>query len=237
MDGAPARGRAAWLTSAGRALLDLLFPPVCPGCGRAGVLLCDDCRARIQIIDAVELREPPARLSAIASAALFAPPLREAIHRFKYDNTRDLAGPLAAVMAAGWPRLGLAADVLMPVPLHARRLTERGYNQSALLARGLAQALAMPVDERTLIRRRHTRQQVGLGPEERRANVADAFVCRGAVRGQRIILVDDVCTTGATLEACAAALADAGAASVQGYTLARARWLPGQPAPDAAPTL
>jgi len=236
VDSVPVRAHAAWLTSAGRALLDLFFPPACPGCGRLGVLLCDNCRARIQVIDAIEPRQPPARLTAVASAALFAPPLREAIHRFKYDNTRDLAAPLAEVMVDAWLRLGLAADVLMPVPLHARRLAERGYNQSALLARQLGQALGIPVDERTLVRRKHTRQQVGLGPEERRANVADAFTCQGDVRGRQVILIDDVCTTGATLEACAAALAAAGAGPVQGYTLSRARWLPGQPAPDSEHT-
>lgn len=198
-----------------------------------GVLLCPECRARIQEIDAVEPRHLPVGLTAIASAALFAPPLREAIHQFKYDNVTGLAAPLAELMAAAWPRLGLAADLLMPVPLHARRLTERGYNQSTLLARQLSRSLGIPVDERTLVRQRHTRQQVGLGPDERHSNVADAFVCRVQLAGQRIVVIDDVCTTGATLEACAAALIGAGAGLVWGYTLARARWVAGQPAPDA----
>ncbi len=137
-------------------------------------------------------------------------------------------------MAAAWLDRGLAADIIAPVPLHPSRLAERGYNQSALLARVLAAEVGVPLDERLLIRHRATAHQVGLGQAERTRNVTGAFACRGAAAGKRVMLVDDVATTGATLEACAVALREAGATNVAALTLARARWPSGQAAaPDA----
>ena len=118
----------------------------------------------------------------------------------------------------------MPADVVVPVPLHATRLRERGYNQAALLARELAQRAELPVNERTLVRKRATAPQVELGARERRENMHDAFGCSdGALAEKRVLLIDDVCTTGATLEACAIALRESGAHSVQALTLARAR--------------
>jgi ComF family protein len=109
------------------------------------------------------------------------------------------------------------------VPLHPRRLRERGYNQSSLLARELAKHIDLPVIENCLIRVKQAKPQVRAGDvRERRRNVADAFVCRDAeVSGKQIILIDDVCTSGATLESCATALKNKGAMSVWGLTLAR----------------
>jgi ComF family protein len=157
------------------------------------------------------------------ATAIFAHPLRDAIHSLKYNNNRRLAGLLAARMAAFWRDNHLTADLIVPVPLHASRLTERGYNQSALLARALGVAVGVPVAEGLLIRHRATLPQVALGQAERRQNVQGAFTCPGDVTGQRIVLVDDVCTTGATLEACADALKAGAAGSVWALTLARPR--------------
>ena len=118
----------------------------------------------------------------------------------------------------------MPADVLIPVPLHAARQRERGYNQAGLLAREMARRVGLAVDEQTLVRQRATSPQVGLDAVQRGQNVRDAFHCaKSGLAGKQVLLVDDVCTTGATLEACAIALCEEGAArGVQALTLARA---------------
>ncbi|MFL7794769.1 MAG: ComF family protein [Anaerolineae bacterium] len=127
-------------------------------------------------------------------------------------------------MTACWQQHLMAADVIVPVPLHADRLRERGYNQAALLARELARQADLAIDEQVLVRKRATAPQVKLDANQRKENMRDAFCCPDdSLAGKRILLIDDVCTTGATLEACAAALLESGAHSVQALTLARAR--------------
>lgn len=174
-------------------------------------------------------------LDGVSAVAVFAHPLREAIHTFKYENGRGLAPILGGLMVEAWQAAGLSADVIVPVPLHASRLAERGYNQSALLAHVLGQGVGVAVRPELLVRQRATQPQVGLTAQERLQNVSGAFACRGQVDGQRVVLVDDVCTTGATLEACASALKEGGAAVVWGFTLARARWEPAYEHTDGVP--
>jgi ComF family protein len=149
--------------------------------------------------------------------------LRQAIHRFKYGGFKALARPLAELLARNLEIRTQPAEVLVAVPLHPRRLRDRGYNQSGLLARELGQLTGLPVEEGTLFRQRNSRAQVRTpDSEERRSNVSDAFGCRDdRLRGRRVLLVDDVCTTGATLNSCAIALKTVGAASVWGLALAR----------------
>jgi ComF family protein len=223
-----------------RGLLDLLFPPRCVGCRETGVLLCARCR------DGFELVEPPfcprcgrpmtsgrlcplcqrhpLQIDGIRSVAYFDGTLREAIHGFKYHNLQDLAIPLGRLMGDYWEKNSLPAEVIVPVPLHPGRLRERGYNQAALLARELGKSIGLPVWENDLVRVRATRPQVKLNAQERRENVNDAFRCSNAgLKDKRVLLIDDVCTTGATLEACGIALRQVGARSVWAFTLARAR--------------
>jgi ComF family protein len=224
----------------GRALLDLIYPPCCPGCGRMGSAFCERCRDQVALIESpvcfhcgcalpeeglcFRCRSLPSSLDGIRAAAVFEDPLRLAIHALKYENNTTLAAPLGAMMVGLWRSGGLPeADLILPVPLHTRRQAERGYNQSSLLARVLGRAVGVPVDEQMLIRQRATLPQVGLGLSERQKNVEGAFVCRGHLGGQTAVVVDDVCTTGATLEACADALRAVGALRVWAFTLARAR--------------
>ena len=228
------------LAPAWQRLLDLLFPPRCVGCGAPGTWFCPQCRASVTLIRpplcqrcgrplsegrlCPQCRRAPPALEAIRSVAFFEAPLRQAIHHFKYRRRTELADPLGEMMAAYWPRLRWPVDLLIPVPLHERRRRQRGYNQAALLAHRLGRAVGCPVTEGALIRRRETAPQVSLNALERRRNVAGAFTWRASpLRGASILLVDDVCTTGATLEACAAALRQAGAGSVRALTLARPR--------------
>lgn len=148
--------------------------------------------------------------------------MRQAIHELKYRNLRALAEPLAGLLADYLTALPVPGDALVPVPLHRKRWRERGYNQSGLLARGLSQRIGLPVVDDCLVRRQYAPPQArAAGVGERRGNVAGAFACLdGRLRGKRVLLIDDVATSGATLNACAGALKSAGAVSVWGLVLA-----------------
>jgi competence protein ComFC len=223
--------------------IDLLFPPRCVACKSLGSWLCETCASSIQVLqpplcvhcgiplqDAGQCshcRQLPQEWEGLLAYAYHDGVLREAIHQFKYEDMRCLASALADLMAQGWRRLapdGWLPQAIVPIPLHPSRQRQRGYNQAALLARELGTRLHCPVVEKALIRVRATAPQVGLGVEERRANVHRAFRCvDDRLHGRSVLLVDDVCTTGSTLASACLALKAAGVASVLAYTLARAR--------------
>ena len=148
--------------------------------------------------------------------------LRELIHLYKYSGMRPLARVFGEWMAEAYPR-GESFDALVPVPLHWWKRLRRGFNQSDLLARELSRRTGMPVLHAAR-RRRNTSSQAGLTNAQRRDNVRGAFSVPqpGVVRGKSLLLIDDVMTTGSTVNACAAALRRAGAARVSVLTLARA---------------
>ena len=145
--------------------------------------------------------------------------LRKLIHLFKYGGIRRLARPLGALLGDALPR-DRQFDVVTAVPLHWRRRWQRGFNQSELLGKAIARTRGIPAVN-VLRRRSATRAQAGLSNAQRRENVAGAFRARRRVNGLRILLVDDVMTTGATAGACARALKQAGARSVSLLSLAR----------------
>jgi len=220
--------------------LNILFPPRCVGCRRVGELLCADCLNQISLVEppfctccgdtvvadglCAHCRISPLQIERIRSVARLEGVLREAVHWLKYRGCTALAGPLGNLMAAYWVQHPMQADVIVPVPLHAARLRERGYNQAALLAREMVCQVGLVMDEQTLIRQRATASQVGLNASQRKENVHNAFRCSGdSLAGKQVLLIDDVCTTGATLEACAVALYEGGARGVQALTLARPR--------------
>jgi ComF family protein len=233
------RTKAPPLARLTQALLDVLFPPRCVACGEQGAFLCPACvesmpRAlppRCPQCWQPEWRGETCGRCAQARPAfegartlyLFQGPVREAVHALKYNHLSALARPMAARMAVYLEAEALPVDTVVPVPLFGRRQRLRGYNQSALLAREVGRLLGLSLAEGGLARRRDTPPQArSVDAEARRRNVAGAFVGeRRRVEGRRVLLIDDVMTTGATLDACAEALRQAGAASVWALTFAR----------------
>ena len=214
------------LAGLGRDLAAFALPQRCPGCGAhpgAGGLLCDACHASVpRLASALCVRclaagREPAGCAAhpgfAAHAAwLYDPCAAAVVHAIKYQERPGLAAALGGEMARALPR-GYRPDLVLEVPLHSARLRERGYNQAALLAHRVADALSAPHLTGVLTRVRATRAQARLGPDERRRNLAGAFrVARpAALSGRSVLIVDDVITTGATLEACLTPLRAAGA--------------------------
>lgn len=216
-----------------RAIVDLLLPPRCVGCGQEGSVLCGPCRQPLER----RLDEPagvpvglpsdlPDGLVQLEWCAAFSGPARTAIHALKYQGERRIGGPLGRLLAERWRRAAAGGDLLVPVPIHDARRRERGFNQAELLATEAGRALHLPVAP-ILERRERTAAQHALGRGDRARNVGSAFGVAprfaGALAGRWPILIDDVTTTGATLGACAAALRDAGAAAVSALTVARER--------------
>lgn len=221
------------------AALAAVFPARCLGCGRRGVPMCPACWEALP-----RLRPPycprcsrPERsgtrcrdcqragpaLAAVRAACAYSGAAGLAVRRLKYSQQRHLVEPLARLLLECLAARPLAVDAVVAVPLDGARARERGYNQAALLAAPVAAALGVPAEPTLLRRTRPTRPQVGLSARERRANVRGAFDCPdpGALAGRRVLVVDDVMTTGATLEACADALIAAGAGAVWGLVVAR----------------
>lgn len=166
-------------------------------------------------------------LAASRSMFRFEGPLRTALHALKFEQHPEAAHPLVEemlrVLSRRYPESAAwSLDVVVPVPLHPEREAERGYNQARLLAEPLATAMSLPLVDNLLWRAHHTRPQVGLDSQQRRENVREAFRASGSAAGLNILLIDDVRTTGATLEACANALLQAGAQAVYALTLAQA---------------
>ncbi|MDX2121328.1 MAG: ComF family protein [Gemmatimonadota bacterium] len=186
--------------------------PQCGRCGQPAALLASGCR-----ICAVW----PEGLGRARSAVWLDDAARSAVHALKYDGWRRVAPLLARRMAPLLPRQG--GGTLVPIPLAAARERRRGYNQAGVLAGALAAIVGLPVVADWLRRARDTRTQTALTPEARRANMAGAFRAAGLPRGARVVLVDDVFTTGATLAEAAVSLLEAGAGAVEAVTFARAR--------------
>jgi ComF family protein len=239
----------AWLHYLGSTILEFFLPRLCLFCGvavgeTAPVAVCPDCQAQIQWVasplctccgrifaepdgaDRVcgECQADPPPFARARAAALYDGPVAQAITRFKFS--RQLA--FLPVMQYWLKRpicmeLVAAADLLAPVPLHPKRIKNRGFNQALLLARTFPE---VPVAREAVVRTRHTVPQVGLNPKERQDNVKGAFAVPdpGLVKGKNVLLIDDLFTTGSTVKECAKVLRKAGARRVEVLTVARVKY-------------
>jgi len=223
--------RRGLLSACHAAVLDVLSPPRCAACDApldADGLLCAACDDPVApVFDQIDG-------ALVVASGRYGAGTARAITRFKYASRPDLAGPLAARLFAAASTANLRGPSLfVPVPLHPERLARRGYNQSALLAAQVGRMFGWGVRARALARTRSTREQAALSREERLRNVADAIVPRERLDSARVVLVDDVVTTGATALSCLRALSAAGATEVTILAVARATLEPDAPTATA----
>jgi ComF family protein len=194
-----------------------ILPPICPVCGNPN----------IKNEPCLRCKESPPFFTSLRAYTGFGGSIREAIHKLKYQRDIGLGAALAPLMISKLTKLNWSLDLITSVPLGLVRFKERGYNQANLLARPIALFFKLPFSSHALSRTRETRTQVGLSVVERMENMSGAFQANEQmVKGKAILVVDDVATSGATLNACAKALLEAGAFRVYGFSLARAVYSP-----------
>jgi len=228
-----------WSGMLQKTIIDFFFPIYCIGCGKEGNFFCQDCSPKLQRIGSPFCQKcgrPEStgslcptcwgwdtKIDGIRSPFRFDGIISQAIYQFKYHNLRAIAGHMAELLHNYLLINPIPGDVLISVPLHPKRLRQRGYNQSDLMARKLSKLVGLPVIDHCLVRQKDNPPQTKTkNVDERRRNVLDAFISSDqSLSGKRVILIDDVCTSGATLEACAAALKTVGVSSVWGLKLAR----------------
>ncbi len=218
--------------------LDWLVPPQCGGCQTPGPRWCTGCQAELSpvpqpicklcgnpisfdLFACTACRQERPAFDRLRSLGLFQGPLQRALHRLKYRRDIGLGVELATLLFQHFTDLDWNVDAVVPVPLSKARLRSRGYNQAGLIARPLALQAGLDYRPNLLWRSRDTRSQVGLSYAERRANLRGAFESARVAAGKNLLVVDDIATTGSTLQACAAALKNCGAAAVFGLTVGR----------------
>lgn len=226
-----------------RSILDLFFPKFCLGCQREGSYLCQDCLAILEVLEYQYcLCKKPLRLYRAGkcrscyhkklNGLYFALPyqnqlLQTLLHQFKYEPyVKELSEPLASLIIAHFKLsskpLQFGQDwILIPIPLSIKREKRRGFNQAKEIAKELAKKINLPLVNDVLLKIRETLPQVELEEKVRMENPQGAFMIQKELNGQKILLVDDVYTTGATIEECAKVLKTAGAKEVWGVTVAR----------------
>jgi competence protein ComFC len=226
------------ITNLKRVALDLFFPEWCIGCGKEGDYICRTCRQGLPVITppvcprcgrpqsqgmiCSGCSDVQSEIDGIRSPFVFNGIIRQAIHEIKYRNLRALVPSLAGLLHNYLVENPVTGNVLVPVPLHRKRWRERGYNQSALLARELGRLSGLPLVVDCLVRHNYAPPQArSAGVSERYKNVTDAFTCLDhRLQGKQVLLIDDVSTSGATLNACARALKAAGTTTVWGLVMA-----------------
>ena len=220
--------------------LDWLYPPTCGGCNQLGVRWCSSCHERTILFNGhsgcprcgYELLnngicpscvDNTPVCTAMRSWGVYGGPLREAVHRMKYNQDLGLTELFSSHLHILLVELNWNVNLITPVPLSRNRLKQRGYNQAALLGWPMAAAMNIPYTSKAIERTRDTTSQVNLSAKERLLNVVGAFQANPeVVKYKNVLVVDDVITTGATIQSCAQAIFAAGANQVFGLSLARA---------------
>ena len=216
-------------------LLDFFLPRFCPGCNKKLLSneepVCKECLDSILIADEDRLRVeydkdfgPNGIIKGYYSKFVFEADktLQQIIHALKYNQKFKLGEFLGMILAEGIKTRDWQLDAIIPVPIHRLKKAERGYNQSDYIAKGLSSSLHIPYFRNTVKRTRYTESQTGLNMNDRALNVANAFKVKNQnkIKGKNILIVDDVCTTGATLKACGKVLREVGANSVYACSVA-----------------
>ena len=221
-------------------ILDFLFPPRCAGCDKWGERYCTSCLDQTNIINSSmcqicgetvlinslntcnRCQSSPPHFSELRSWAYFEGPLQKAIHKLKYKRNLGLGDTLAQPLIELYRVMKWEVDLVSAIPLNSVKKRERGYNQALLIARPLAWETGLQLETSAVKRIINTRSQVGLTLIERKTNVQDAFRANSRLVGEKsVLLIDDVVTTGSTINSCAEAMREAGARNVYGLTLAR----------------
>ena len=218
--------------------VDLVIPPFCCHCGRLGFEVCPHCFSEIELLDQSEYCEKCGQLrhssgvchshglyfDRIHSWGYYSGPLKSIVQMLKFHRGVGLARYLVPHISESIRKIFNGLDSVVALPLGRRRQLSRGYNQTAVFAKPVARTLGLEFLPRSVARIRETPSQVGLSAMERKVNILDAFVADGQIiRGRNILLMDDITTTGSTINECAKALKIAGAASVSCFTLAKAK--------------
>lgn len=225
-----------------RTTLDWLFPPTCLGCGEEGVFFCPECFSKIKLVpqtvcnycggftskkgkcpNCANKRLPYAGFRAFA---YYDGVVRKAIHHLKYQNDLTIGRYLAGWLQLVYQRTDWEVDLIVPIPIGEQKRVERGYNQAERLAKPLSEMLEIPFTSEALIRINEISSQVGLNHDQRQENVRQAFVAKAqSVKQKSVLLLDDVFTSGATMEAAATELMQAGASKVFCLTVAKVNHL------------
>jgi len=217
-----------WISQIKNFILDLLFPSFCLGCQREGSYLCEDCESTLEIFS-FHQKHRTSNLSDLYFAVSYQKPLiQNLIQKFKYQPfIKELAKPLAVLIIKHFQLLGnkpsFPQAILIPVPLTKKKQKQRGFNQAEEIAKELSNFLNIPLINNVLIKIKETLPQVELSGGERKENMKGAFFCQESnkIKVKTILLIDDVFTTGSTLEECARILKKAGAKEVLGIVVAR----------------
>jgi len=222
-------------------VLELVYPTYCGGCGGQGDVLCKACLSSFRPVDGIAscpvcgrwtgsdlecgaCATNPPKFERGCFGYLFEGPLREAIHAFKFRGRKDVGRALVRQLEERMSLLNEAFDVIIPLPVTEKRLRERGFNQSFIIAEEISHMTGKPVDHSTLRKMRDTKDQYMLSKEERRKNIVRAFGLKGPAKrlaGKRLLLVDDLFTTGSTISEAAKTLKGAKPESILVFALAR----------------